>query len=72
MGYTGRMAEENPWDEQREDDGLTLGPEEALRKEIEKSKNLKVDRLMLKDEIDKLRAQNALLNQRYQNLKQEN
>ncbi|MBI4384283.1 MAG: hypothetical protein HY579_09655 [Nitrospinae bacterium] len=66
------MSEENRWDEQREDDGLTLGPEDALRKEIEKSKSLKVDRLTLRDEIEKLRAQNASLNKKYQNLKQEN
>ena len=45
------------WEEPLEEDGLTLGPEEALQREIEKSKALKVDRLRLRDEIEKLKAE---------------
>ena len=37
------------WEEPLEEDGLTLGPEESLQREIEKSKALKVDRLRLRD-----------------------
>ena len=48
------MTDESKWQEPLEDDGVTLGPEEALRREIEKSKSLKVERLKLKDEIEKL------------------
>ena len=46
-----------PWEEPKEEDGLTLGPEEALQREIEKSKTLKVDRLRLRDEIEKLKTE---------------
>ena len=45
------------WEEPLEEDGLTLGPEEALQREIKKSKTLKVDRLRLRDEIEKLKAE---------------
>tara|TARA_B100000686_G_scaffold141345_1_gene148870 strand:+ start:446 stop:787 length:342 start_codon:yes stop_codon:yes gene_type:complete len=48
------------WEEDPES-GTTLGPEEALRMEIEKSKTLKVDRLKLRDQIEKLREQNCRL-----------
>ena len=51
----------NDWKEPYEDDSVTLGPEEALRREIEKTKALKVERLQLKDTIEKLRAENATL-----------
>ena len=51
----------NDWKEPYEDDSVTLGPEEALRREIEKTKALKVERLQLKDTIEKLRAENAAL-----------
>lgn len=54
------MSDED-WKESYEENGITLGPEEALRREIEKSKNLKVDRLRLKDEIEKLRLENVQL-----------
>ena len=37
------------WQDISEDDGITLGPEEALAREIAKSKALKVERLQLKD-----------------------
>jgi hypothetical protein len=45
------------WEEPKEEDGLTLGPEETLQMEIEKSKILKVDRLRLRDEIEKLKTE---------------
>ena len=54
---------ENDWKEPYEDDGVTLGPEEALRRETEKTKALKVERLQLKDSIEKLQAENASLDQ---------
>ena len=47
------IDDDDKWEEPPEDNGLTLGPEETLQREIEKSKSLKVDRLRLKDEIDK-------------------
>ena len=57
------------WKEPMEEDGLTLGPEEALQKEIEKSKTLKVDRLRLHDEIEKLKSEKSNLSQKNQKLK---
>ena len=56
-----KKAMANDWEEPYEDDSVTLGPEEALRREIEKTKALKVERLQLKDTIEKLRAENATL-----------
>lgn len=58
------------WKEPPEEDGLTLGPEEALQREIEKSKTLKVDRLRLRDEIEKLKAEKTDLAQKNQRLKE--
>lgn len=52
---------ENEWKEPFADDGVTLGPEEALRRETEKTRALKVERLQLKDTLEKLRAENAAL-----------
>ena len=49
--------DDKKWEEPLDDNGLTLGPEETLQREIEKSKSLKVDRLRLKDEIEKLKEQ---------------
>ena len=49
------------WKKPYEDDGVTLGPEDALRREIEKSKTLKVEKLQLKDAIEKLKAENDAL-----------
>ncbi len=49
------------WSEKPEDDGVTLGPEEALRREIEKSKSLKVVKLQLKDALEKAHAKNREL-----------
>ena len=57
------MSDEDGWTEPYEENGITLGPEEILRREIEKSKGLKVERLKLKDEIEKLRAENVSLEQ---------
>jgi hypothetical protein len=65
------MTDENEWEEQFEDDGVTLGPEEALRREIEKSKSLKVERLKLRDENEKLRAQTARLKEENEALRAE-
>ena len=49
------------WEKPYEDDGLTLGPENALNREIQKSKTLKVEKLQLKDAIEKLKAENDAL-----------
>ena len=49
------------WQDTPEDDGITLGPEEALEREIAKSKALKVERLQLKDQVERLAAQNREL-----------
>jgi len=46
------MAEN--WKDPLDDDGLTLGPEEALEREIARSKALKVERLQLRDRVEKL------------------
>ena len=56
------------WVEPPEDNGLTLGPEESLQREIEKSKSLKVDRLRLKDEIEKLKEQKENLQEKNRQL----
>ena len=64
------MNEEEKWEEPLEDNGLTLGPEEILQKEIEKSKSLKVDRLRLRDEIAQLKAQNKDLKEKNQQFHQ--
>ena len=58
------------WEEPPEEDGLTLGPEEALQREIEKSKAVKVDRLRLRDEIEKLKAETTDLTQKNHLLKE--
>ena len=58
------------WEEPLEEDGLTLGPEEALQREIEKSKTLKVDRLRLRDEIEKLKAETTDLTRKNHLLKE--
>jgi len=63
------MNDEEDWTEP--ENGLTLGPEEVLRREIEKSKNLKVEQLRLKDEIENLRAENVRLKQKNQALGEE-
>ena len=58
------------WEKPYEDEGLTLGPEDALRQEIEKSKTLKVEKLQLKDTIEKLEAENDALSKINQALEQ--
>jgi hypothetical protein len=60
--------DEEKWEEPPEDNGLTLGPEETLHREIEKSKSLKVDRLRLKDEIEKLKEQKENLQEKNRQL----
>ena len=64
------MNDDEKWEEPLEDNGLTLGPEETLQHEIEKSKSLKVDRLRLRDEIAQLKAQNKDLKEKNQHLHQ--
>ena len=62
------MNDDEKWEEPPEDNGLTLGPEETLEREIEKSKSLKVDRLRLKDEIEKLKEQKENLQEKNRQL----
>ena len=52
---------EDDWENPYEEDGVTLGPEEALLRETEKTKALKVEKLQLKDTIEKLRNKNNAL-----------
>ena len=52
---------EDDWENPYEEDGVTLGPEEALLRETEKTKALKVEKLQLKDTIEKLRSKNDAL-----------
>ena len=52
---------EDNWENPYEEDGVTLGPEEALLKETEKTKALKVEKLQLKDAIEKLQSKNDTL-----------
>jgi len=49
------------WENPYEEDGVTLGPEEALLQEIEKTKALKVEKLQLRDTIEKLQDKNNAL-----------
>ena len=56
--------DDKKWEEPLDDNGLTLGPEETLQREIEKSKSLKIDRLRLKDEIEKLKEQKEKLQEK--------
>ena len=58
------------WQDIPEDDGITLGPEEALAREISKSKALKVERLQLRDQVDRLTAENQALRKENETLKQ--
>ncbi len=60
--------DDEKWEEPPEDNGLTLGPEETLQREIEKSKSLKVDRLRLRDEIEKLKEQKENLQEKNRQL----
>ncbi|QPJ66668.1 MAG: hypothetical protein G3M78_15160 [Candidatus Nitrohelix vancouverensis] len=47
--------EDDDWLDLSEQEGVTLGPEDALRREIEKTKRLKVERLQLRDQVEKLK-----------------
>jgi len=58
------------WQDTPEEDGITLGPEEALGREIAKSKALKVERLQLKDRVEQLTTQNRALSDQLEALKQ--
>ncbi|CCQ89297.1 hypothetical protein NITGR_1010012 [Nitrospina gracilis 3/211] len=56
------------WDDPPESEGITRGPEEALEREIARSKALKVERLQLRDqvatlqkEVEQLTAENRSL-----------
>ena len=49
------------WENPYEEYGVTLGPEEALLRETEKTKALKVEKLQLKDTIEKLQSKNNAL-----------
>ena len=62
------IDDDEKWEEPLEDNGLTLGPEENLHREIEKSKSLKVDCLRLKDEIEKLKEQKKNLQEKNRQL----
>lgn len=64
------MNSENNWPEEL-NEGITSGPEEALRREIEKSKALKVERLQLRNEIENLLAQNNRLKEENRRLQEE-
>ena len=59
------------WQDIPEEEGTTLGPEEALEREIAKSKALKVERLQLKDRVERLTIQNRALHDQLETLKQE-
>ena len=58
------------WKKPYEDDGVTLGPGDALHRETEKSKTLKVEKLQLKDVIEKLEAENDALSKTNKSLEQ--
>ncbi len=58
------------WQDTPEDDGITLGPEEALEREIAKSKTLKVERLQLRDQVERLTSQNRELRDQLEALEQ--
>ena len=59
----------DPWQNIPEDDGVTLGPEEALAREVAKSKALKVERLQLRDRVDQLTRNNQALEAENQSLR---
>ena len=61
---------EDKWENPYEEDGVTLGPEEALLRETEKTKVLKVEKLQLKDTIEKLKSKNDALTSINQSLEQ--
>jgi hypothetical protein len=62
---------EDNWENPYEEDGVTLGPEEALLRETEKTKALKVEKLQLKDTIEKLKIKNDTLAKTNQSLEKQ-
>ena len=54
------MTKNIEWSETLEN-GITLGPEETLLREIEKNKALKVEKLGLQDKVSKLQSENSYL-----------
>ncbi|MFQ5481718.1 MAG: hypothetical protein ACE5ER_03075 [Nitrospinaceae bacterium] len=46
----------DPWDEEFESNGITLGPEAMLEREIARSKALKVERLRLRDNLSRMES----------------
>ena len=59
------------WQDIPESDGLTLGPEDALEREIARSKALKVERLQLRDRVEKLESEVGALAAENERLKTE-
>ena len=64
------MSKDGTFEKPLEDAGITLGPEEALAREIAKSKSLKVERLRHRDTIQKLEQKNAALSQKNRQLEE--
>ena len=62
---------EDNWENPYEEDGVTLGPEEVLLREIEKTKALKVEKLQLKDTIEKLKSKNDAIVKTNQSLEKQ-
>ena len=62
------MNFDNEWEDNIEN-GMTTGPEEALQREIEKCKLLKVNQLKLRDQTEQLKEENRHLLQEIQNLR---
>ena len=50
---------DDDWKKPPDDEGITLGPEEALEREIAKSKALKVERLELRNRVEALDQETA-------------
>lgn len=63
------MPDDEGWNPPPEDEGITLGPEEALDREIAKSKSLKVERLKLRNRIETLEQEKSALVQENEALK---
>ncbi len=63
------MTFNSRWEDDPES-GVTPGPEEALQREIEKSKLLKLERLQLRDELEKLKEENQRLLKENQTLRE--
>ncbi|CAI2717774.1 hypothetical protein [Nitrospina watsonii] len=59
------------WDDLPESEGITRGPEEALEREIARSKALKVERLQLRDRVDTLQKKVERLSAENERLRQE-